>query len=105
MPHQVIRIHVGAPTKPAFGQTCNGCGVCCLAEPCPLGVLLSWRRQGACVALLWSAPQGRYLCGAVEDPRRWLAWLPAGLRSALKRLVLRWIAASAGCDCDIELVP
>ena len=37
----LIRIHADAPAKPPVGAPCNGCGVCCLLEPCPLGVLLS----------------------------------------------------------------
>jgi hypothetical protein len=50
---RIIKIHPDAPPKPAVGAPCNGCGVCCLAEPCPLGVILSRRLKGACVALRW----------------------------------------------------
>jgi hypothetical protein len=52
LPH-VIRIEPLAPVKPATGSPCNGCGVCCLAEPCPLGMLVSRRRHGRCSALRW----------------------------------------------------
>ena len=52
--HQVIHIHPEAPTKPPEGAPCNGCGVCCLAEPCPVGMLVSRKRHGACVLLRWS---------------------------------------------------
>jgi len=38
---EVILIHPEAPAKPPLGAPCNGCGVCCLAEPCPVGVLVS----------------------------------------------------------------
>ncbi|MCE4536103.1 hypothetical protein LXT12_02360 [Pelomonas sp. P7] len=93
-PRRVIHIHPEAPPKPAPGQPCNGCGVCCLAEPCPLGVVLSRRLRGACVALRWDG--ARYLCGALTAQ-------PSGLfgRWGL-RLVRRWIAAGAGCDCSLE---
>ncbi len=50
---QVVFWHGDAPAQPAMGQPCNGCGLCCLAEPCPLGMLVSRRRHGACVALRW----------------------------------------------------
>jgi hypothetical protein len=73
------------------GAACNGCGVCCLAEPCPLGVVLSRKLTGACVALRWEA--GRYVCGALGNP-------PNGVRGWLVR---RWIAAGAGCDCSLEV--
>lgn len=48
-----IRLHVDAPPKPAFGAACNGCGVCCTLEPCPIGMIWSRRRHGACSALVW----------------------------------------------------
>ena len=56
---QVVHWHPEAPPKPPEGAPCNGCGLCCLAEPCPLGMLVSRRRTGACVALRWSAADGR----------------------------------------------
>jgi hypothetical protein len=118
MPKSTIAIYIesDAPRKPALGAPCNGCGVCCLMEPCPLGVLLSGRRSGACIALRWQ-PSGRYYrCGAlteasdvlrerlpvfVQFARPALVWL-------LARLGRRWIAAGVGCDCevvDMEDVP
>ncbi len=98
-PARVIYLHAAAPAKPAYGQRCNGCGLCCAAAPCPLGMLISRRRQGACVALLWSEAQQRYLCGAVAAPQRHLPWLPAALA---RWLAWRWISAASGCDADIE---
>lgn len=103
MHHQVIQIHPEAPPKPAVGAPCNGCGVCCLAEPCPVGMLVSRRRTGACDALVWSDEDGLYRCGLLVQPDRfaagrWLRWNP------LRRLWLRWarrvIAAGRGCDAD-----
>lgn len=88
---RVININVDAPKKPAVGQACNGCGVCCLAEPCPLGVILSRRFRGACAAVRWDG--ARYVCGALMNK-------PGGLRGWLVR---RWIAAGAGCDCSLEV--
>ena len=57
--HPVVWLQPSAPPKPAEGAPCNGCGLCCLAEPCPLGMLVSRRRTGACVALRWRAADGR----------------------------------------------
>lgn len=110
---QTIHIHPQAPAKPAAGQPCNGCGWCCLAEPCPLGVLLSGRRRGACNALQWSAAQGLYRCAAVQAPRqalqeaRWpvLRGLARPLAGLLGALAGRWIAAGQGCDSTVEAVP
>ena len=63
--HQVIHIEPDAPRKPLEGAACNGCGVCCLAEPCPLGMVLSRKRRGVCVALQWSQNEKKYRCGAL----------------------------------------
>ena len=95
---KVIYLHVLAPAKPPTGVPCNGCGVCCATQPCPLGMLLSRRLRGACVALSWSPERRRYLCGALAEPARWLPWLrPAWA----EWLVRRWIAAGVACDADL----
>jgi len=96
-----IHIHPAAPPKPALGAPCNGCGQCCLVEPCPLGMVVSGKRSGACSALRWSDAAGRYVCGLVADPagvlgRRWRWAAPA-----VARLARRWIAAGSGCDAEL----
>src|SRR5262245_37322378 len=109
--HQIIYIEPAAPAKPALMQPCNGCGVCCLVEPCPLGQLLSRRRHGACTALRWQAGAAVYRCGAVLEPEvvlraalpRGLRWTQPGLLPLLRRLARRWIAAGQGCDCSFEV--
>ncbi|MBK9361919.1 MAG: hypothetical protein IPM99_12645 [Rubrivivax sp.] len=102
MSARVILLRPGAPAKPVAGQPCNGCGVCCTAQPCPLGQWLSRRRHGECRVLGWDVATQRYRCGQLEDPQRWLRWLrwlPAPLARGLAR---RWIAAGRGCDSDYE---
>ncbi|MBK7899216.1 MAG: hypothetical protein KA603_08315 [Azonexus sp.] len=98
MPSTLIPLHRAAPPKPALGAPCNGCGVCCAAETCPLGRVVFRQRQGPCPALEWHAE--RYRCGLLAEPRRYLPWLPRGCAGAVHRLLSRWIAAGAGCDSD-----
>lgn len=115
MPQYTHTIHIEplAPAKPVLGAPCNGCGVCCLVEPCPLGMVLSRKRAGACTALQWNTSQRKYLCGAVVAPRAVLvAALPVGTRWlapifawGLGRLARRWIAAGIGCDSTLESAP
>lgn len=102
---QVIHLHSDAPPKPAAGAACNGCGVCCAAEPCPIGMLVSRRRQGACAALAWGEAAGRYRCGLVEQPAAHLPRALAALAPLVRRLARRLIAAGAGCDCSFEARP
>jgi hypothetical protein len=99
MRHRTVMLRIDAPAKPPAGAACNGCGLCCAAEPCPLGMLLSGRRQGRCRALQWRAADARYVCGVLVQPRRWLPWLPAAWA---QRLARRWIAASQGCDAELR---
>lgn len=109
--YQTIAIASLAPAKPAFGAPCNGCGVCCLAQPCPIGMLLSWRRQGACVALQWDARLAAYRCGAITQPLPvlqrvlpgWMRGMAASLAPVLALLARRAIALDTGCDSTVEL--
>ena len=115
MPHSrhTIPIHPLAPAKVAVGAACNGCGVCCLFAPCPLGMVLSGRRSGACAALRWDDALAQYRCGAIVAPQevlsqalpRSLQGLASALAPAMRRLGTRWIAAGTGCDSNLELEP
>lgn len=100
----VIEIHPLAPAQPRTGEPCNGCGVFCLAFPCPLGTVLSLKRMGRCKALRWSDAQQRYLCGAITDAR---GALPRGLKwlaPALSRMARRWTASGIGCDTKSSFI-
>lgn len=99
---QVVWLAAAAPAKPAVGAPCNGCGLCCAWQPCPLGVLVSGRLRGACAALRWQADQNVYRCAMVCAPGTIWPWLPAALQRWVQRLAGRWIAAGQGCDCDAE---
>ena len=100
--HQTIPIHPEAPAKPAWGDRCNGCGTCCAAEPCPVGVLVSGRRQGACKALEWRDADHRYVCGMVDAPGLYLGINHRWLNAALSTMTRRLISAGSGCDSDAE---
>lgn len=94
----VIEIHPQAPAQPRTGEPCNGCGVCCLVFPCPLGVVLSRKSMGRCDALRWSDADRRYLCGAMSEPQSVLPWGLKWFGPWLSKLARRWIASGIGCD-------
>lgn len=108
---RTIFIRAEAPSKPDAGAACNGCGVCCLAQPCPLGMLLSRRLTGPCAVLRWNTREQMYRCGAMTSAaaliRKSLPWAPRPWRHLLghelRRLAFRWVAAGSGCDCDLVL--
>lgn len=102
---RVIHLHPQAAAKPAPGAPCNGCGVCCASEPCPLGILASGRREGRCAALVWHDGSARYRCGLVESPALHLPPVMRWAAPAVAHLARRCIAAGAGCDCTLEAEP
>jgi hypothetical protein len=75
-----------------------------------MGMLVSRRRRGACVALQWQASDGVYRCAMVGAPRQVLQALPQPWRwlffwmaRPAAWLAKRWIAAGTGCDSTLEL--
>lgn len=96
----VIHLHRQAPAKPAVGEACNGCGVCCALETCPLALLRFRQRRGPCPALEWNGE--RYRCGLLLRPRHYWPWLPASWAAPWQRWSARWIASGIGCDCSAD---
>ena len=52
--------------KPKFGDSCNGCGYCCTAEPCKLAQEYLQCTTGPCTAL--ERRNGKLICGLVRNP-------------------------------------
>lgn len=101
-PYQ-IEIHVAAPDKPLFGQRCNGCGVCCLFEPCPVASMFLWQYRGRCQALHWHDISQQYRCGLVSHPDKHLFYVPLRWRAVFGRFFKRRIAADTSCDFDATI--
>lgn len=96
--------------KPREGNPCNGCGICCIARVCELGLALGDDQN--CRALLRNQ-NGSFTCGLVQDPYSYLdseslrPWLlldeleggNAG-ELALKEMNATALGAGRGCDAD-----
>ncbi len=100
---KIIWLHQDAPSKPEVGQACNGCGVCCAAEPCPVARTFLWQWSGSCAALEWQAETLQYRCGMLQRPAHYLFLLPLFFEKTFSSLVKRWIAAGVACDSDAEV--
>jgi len=108
MPNQrserrLIWLQPEAATKPQLGQACNGCGVCCASEPCPVAGVFLWQFRGACKALVWLADKQQYRCGLLLEPSNYLVILPRFAQRPFRFLVARWIAADTACDSDAQI--
>ncbi|MFZ6724198.1 hypothetical protein ACO0K2_01755 [Undibacterium sp. MH2W] len=99
----VVWLAQQAPRKPEIGQSCNGCGVCCAAEPCPVARVFLWQRKGSCRALMWDPSQSLYRCGMLLQPAAFLDWLPQRWQGWFGRRVRRWISAGVACDSDATI--
>lgn len=83
-------LEASAPRKPAWGEPCNGCGLCCRAQVCLVGrELFGVGPTGPCPALRWGG--SRHWCGVVEELER------EGRAMPLAAL----IGVGGGCDCNI----
>ena len=102
---ETIELHAAAPAKPKLGAACNGCGVCCAAEPCPVARLFLFQRQGRCRALQWQVESNRYVCGMVTAPQLHSQLVPSMLTAAAGRFFASRIAAGSGCDAAIDMAP
>lgn len=102
---RLIWLHSAAPLKPAVGQACNGCGVCCAAEPCPVARVFLWQWRGSCRALVWLPSERQYRCGLLLAPSAHIPYIrlfPQFLQRQFRYLVTRWIAAGTACDSDAQ---
>ena len=79
-----------APEKPARGAPCNGCGLCCAAEVCKIGLEAGLRATAPCEAMRFDGE--RFRCMVVETERRMNGGFPA--------LVSLRLGIGIGCDSD-----
>jgi len=100
---QAVELHPLSPSKPDYSARCNGCGVCCAAEPCPVAYVFLFQIKGKCRALLWQDGASRYVCGMVVCPDRYVSLIPEILRERIGRFFASRIAAGMGCDFAAEM--
>lgn len=83
---------MGAPSKPAFGMPCNGCGLCCQMEVCAVGVAALGNVPAPCPGLRFDG--ARFRCMVIET---------ADEHSPMASLLMRArLGIDLGCDSEIE---
>lgn len=82
--------------KPRLGSPCNGCGMCCIVESCPLSVE-HFGKLDACPAL--EKHGDRYACGLVTNASAYLGSPEFG-DAYIGRLVGDALGIGRGCDSD-----
>jgi hypothetical protein len=86
-----------APIKPRHGEPCNGCGLCCAAERCPLAVVLIGDGPAPCPAL--ELDEGRFWCGLIRNTAKYTIAIEAEKAPWLGE-ILRQQYFGTGCDSD-----
>lgn len=99
MPAKIIPI----VAKPAFGAPCNGCGYCCQTVACDLSIEYLGSAVAPCIAL--EAEDGRFYCGLVRNPGKYLklpddGWRWDAAREHLSSQFAYALRLGAGCDAD-----
>lgn len=85
------------PSKPEYGQNCNGCGYCCAAQACPAALeYISPEIVGACPALEYDGE--RFYCGLVRRPSLYMSLLNNWADEVLGSLFAQVIGIGVGCD-------
>jgi hypothetical protein len=97
---QTLTLHADAPPKPVQGEPCNGCGICCAAERCPVAWLFLPLGRAPCTALEWDEEARRYRCGMVANAAKYVGWLPRRWEAQASRWFAYRVAAGKGCDFD-----
>lgn len=89
--------------KPPHGSPCNGCGMCCADQRCPLGQVV-FGPGGRCPALQMQMPG--FVCGLLVDPGKYAPDVVARHGEAeAKNAGAYLIGAGYGCDSQLEGEP
>ena len=88
--------------KPAFGDSCNGCGHCCKTQACEMSLSLLKSNKAPCIAL--EEEGGRYWCGLIRNPQKYME-IPQGLaKSIISAFVTMRVHIGDGCDDNSEML-
>jgi hypothetical protein len=87
----------GPPRKPAEGEACNGCGLCCAIALCPLAAEFLDAAEPPCPAMEFA--DGRFWCGLARRPSRYFG-TPASGNRLIRPMVQQALSIGEGCDAS-----
>ena len=90
-------VAAGPPKKPPEGTACNGCGLCCAVQLCPLAVEFIVDAAAPCPAMEFA--DGRFWCGLARRPSRYFGIPVSGTR-LIRALVHAELSIGEGCDAS-----
>lgn len=94
------------PVQPDYMTKCNGCGLCCIAEQCPISIAI-FKEAQVCPAL--ESDGKTFFCGLMVDPKKYNAVFDLLLPVVNDGLDPNLLSAEAygaiigkgiGCDAD-----
>lgn len=92
--HALVAAKHDLPPKPRWGQPCNGCGLCCILEQCPIS-LATFGPELICPAL--TMRPGSSGCGLVETPG---AFFNDDMADELGAFIALILGVGTGCDAS-----
>jgi hypothetical protein len=90
-------VAAGPPKKPHEGAVCNGCGLCCAVQLCPLAIEFIPDAAAPCPAMEFA--EGRFWCGLARRPSRYLD-TPASGDRLIRGMVFTALSIGEGCDAS-----
>ena len=87
-----------APEYPGFRSPCNGCGLCCAAEPCDVARQFLGATQGPCPALEFEG--GRFWCGVIRRLSHYLS-KPLFGDGMVREILGDLLGIGQGCDSSV----
>jgi hypothetical protein len=85
------------PPKPKEGQPCNGCGYCCMEEPCQVAesvLHIDPTVNKPCPALEWQ--DGRFYCGLIRNMSRYTD-IRQEFDGFMGAMFSKWLGVGEGC--------
>jgi hypothetical protein len=86
-----------APEYPGYGKNCNGCGLCCAAEPCEIARDFAGITEAPCRAMQFEG--GRFVCGMVKNPSRYMDTPDFG-GQIIGGMFAKALGIGRGCDSE-----